>query len=95
MRTKKTSVLFRQQPWVTGTETMEEALVKVRAWSPEGTLENSTQPFLVVCDEEDGLVPMEDARKQFDAAGPKDKQSRVFGAGARGHVGVDDIDPAR
>ena len=96
-RTEKTSVPFWQLPWVMGTETMEEALVKVRAWSLKGVLGTLTQPFLIVHGEEDGLVPMEDARKQFDAASSGDKQLRVFSAeeGSCEHVGADDIDPVR
>jgi esterase/lipase len=55
------------------------------------------QPFLIVYGEEDGLVPMEDARKEFETAGPKDKHLRVFGSeeGSCEHVGADDIDPVR
>jgi dipeptidyl aminopeptidase/acylaminoacyl peptidase len=98
MTTKKTSVPFWQLPWVMGTNSMEAALVRVRAWSLEGAvLGNLKQPFLIVHGEEDGLVPMEDARKEFESAGSVDKQLRVFTAAEGGseHVGADDIDPVR
>jgi pimeloyl-ACP methyl ester carboxylesterase len=96
-RTTKTSVPFWQLPWVMGVGSMEEALERVRAWSLEGVLGNLTQPFLIVHGEQDGLVPMEDARKEFESADSVDKQLRVFTAeeGSSEHVGADDIDPVR
>jgi dipeptidyl aminopeptidase/acylaminoacyl peptidase len=96
-RTAKTSVPFWQLPWVMGTDSMESALVRVRAWSLGDVLQNLKQPFLIVHGEDDGLVPMEDAKKQFEAAGSVDKQLRIFTAAEGGseHVSADDIDPVR
>ena len=96
-RTTRTSVPFWQLPWVMGTDMMEAALERVQAFSLDGVLGNLKQPFLIVHGEEDGLIPMEDARREFETAGSKDKQLRVFTAveSSSEHVGADDMDPVR
>ena len=96
-QTKKTSVPFWQLPWVMGTDSMETALERVRAWSLQGVLENLKQPFLIVHGEKDGLVPLEDAQREFESAASVDKQLRIFTAveGGSEHVGVDEPDAVR
>ncbi|KIM94142.1 hypothetical protein OIDMADRAFT_35189 [Oidiodendron maius Zn] len=96
-RTKRTSVPFWQLPWVMGTNSMDAALEPVRAWSLDGVLWHLSQPFLIVHGEEDGLVPLKDARRAFESAGAVDKQLRVFTAaeGGSDHVGIDEPDPVR
>lgn len=96
-RSKKTSVPFWQLPWVMGTESMEAALDRVKAWTLEGVLQNLEQPFLIVHGENGGAVPLEDAQRVFDEAGSVDKQLKICTVeeGGSEHVGVDDPDPSR
>ncbi len=83
-------------PWVMGTATMEEALVRVRQWSLADVWPRITQPLLIVHGENDRQVPVEDARKAFAAAGSTDKQLRVFTAdqGGAEHIQTDEPGPA-
>lgn len=96
-RSKKTSVPFWQLSWVMGTDSMEAALDRVKAWTLEGVLQNLEQPFLIVHGENDGAVPLEDAQRVFDEAGSVDKQLKICTVeeGGSEHVGVDDPDPSR
>ncbi|KAF7163053.1 hypothetical protein CNMCM5623_008073 [Aspergillus felis] len=95
--TKMTSVPFWQLPWVMGTESMEAALDRVRAFTLADVVSHLKQPFLVVHGDKDGMIPIEDARKVVDTAGSSDKQLKIFTAGEGGceHVGADDPDPVR
>ncbi|KAH8557082.1 dipeptidyl aminopeptidase/acylaminoacyl-peptidase [Umbelopsis sp. PMI_123] len=95
--TKKTSVPFWQLPWVMDTDTMEEALDRVRPFSLAGVLSNLKQPFLVVHGDKDAMIPIEDAQKVVDKAGSLDKQLKIFTAAEGGcdHVGADNPDPIR
>ncbi|MFJ4654705.1 alpha/beta hydrolase [Nocardia sp. NPDC088792] len=98
-RSKTTSVPFWQLPWVMGTETMEQALQRVQQWTLADALPHLTQPLLIVHGEDDGAIPLSDARKAFHAAGSSDKELRVFtvaaGDGGVEHCNADDPDPAR
>jgi pimeloyl-ACP methyl ester carboxylesterase len=95
--TKKTSVPFWQLPWVMCTDTMEEALDRVRPFSLAGVLSNLKQPFLVVHGDKDAMIPIEDGQKVVDKAGSLDKQLKIFTAADGGcdHVGADNPDPVR
>jgi dipeptidyl aminopeptidase/acylaminoacyl peptidase len=96
-RSKTTSVPFWQLPWVMGTESMEQALKRVKKWTLIDALPHLTQPLLIVHGEHDGAIPLEDARKAFQAAGSTDKELRVFTIAEGGceHCNADDPDPAR
>ena len=96
-RSKLTSVPFWQLPWVMGTETMEQALDRVKQWTMADAIPLLTQPLLIVHGGEDKAIPLSDARKAIEAAGSTDKELRVF-TGADGgfeHCNADDPDPAR
>jgi dipeptidyl aminopeptidase/acylaminoacyl peptidase len=94
---KTTSVPFWQLPWVMGTDGMESALERVRAWTLTDVLEHLKQPLLIVHGEADGAVPVADAKLAFDAAGSNDKELRIFtvAEGGSEHCGADDPDPGR
>jgi alpha-beta hydrolase superfamily lysophospholipase len=94
---KTTSVPFFQLPWVMGTNTMEEALERVKQWKLADALPHLTQPFLILHGEHDTGFSMSDAQKQYEAAGSVDKELRVFTIeeGGSEHVNADDPDPAR
>jgi fermentation-respiration switch protein FrsA (DUF1100 family) len=80
-----------------GTDTMEQALERVKQWTLEDALPHLTQPLLIVHGEGDGAIPLDDARKALEAAGSTDKQLRIFtiAEGGSEHVNADDPDPAR
>jgi dienelactone hydrolase len=83
-------------PWIMGTASMEEALVRVRQWSLADVWPRVTQPLLIVHGENDRQIPVGDARRAFAAAGSADKQLRVFTAeqGGAEHIQIDDPGPA-
>jgi len=96
-RSKHTPVPFWQLPWVMGTETMEQALERVKQWTLVDAIPHLTQPLLIVHGAEDKGIPLSDAQQAIEAAGSIDKELRVF-TGADGgveHCNVDDPDPAR
>jgi alpha-beta hydrolase superfamily lysophospholipase len=94
---KTTLTPFWQFPWVMGTDTMEEALVRVREYTLADAMPHLTQPLLIVHGDSDTAFPVSDAEAAFAAAGSKDKTLHVFSAGEGGsqHVNADDPDPAR
>jgi dipeptidyl aminopeptidase/acylaminoacyl peptidase len=94
---KNTSVPFWQLPWVMGTETMEQALEKVKHFTLDGVIAQLTQPFLIVHGEQDMSIPLSDAQQAIKAAGSSDKELRVFNGAGGGdeHCNIDDPDPTR
>lgn len=88
---------FWQLPWVMGTDTMEQALQRVKQWTLVDAMPHVTQPLLIVHGEHDGAVSVEDAQKAIAAAGSVDKELRIFtlAEGGSEHVSADDPDPAR
>ena len=92
-----TSVPFWQLPWVMGTDTMEQALDRVKQWTLADALPHLTQPLLIVHGEADQAIPVQDAQRAHAAAGSIDKQLRIFteAEGGSEHVNADDPDPAR
>ncbi|MFI6689631.1 alpha/beta hydrolase [Streptomyces sp. NPDC050485] len=96
-RSKHTPVPFWQLPWVMGTETMEQALVRVREFRLADAIPHLTQPLLIVHASGDKGIPLPDAEQAFEAAGSTDKQLRVFDGtdGGEEHCNADDPDPAR
>jgi dipeptidyl aminopeptidase/acylaminoacyl peptidase len=91
------SVPFWQLPWVMGTDTMEQAVNRVKHWTLADTLPHLTQPLLIVHGDHDQAIPVQDARRAHAAAGSIDKQLRIFteAEGGSEHVNADDPDPAR
>ena len=96
-RSKDTSVPFWQLPWVMGTETMEAAVERAKQWTLAEAMRHVTQPLLIVHGENDRNVPVDDARRAFEAASSTDKELRIFtiAEGGSEHVGADDPDPTR
>ena len=96
-RSKSVPVPFFQLPWVMGTTTMEEALERAKQWTLASVLPRLTQPFLILHGEHDQGVPVEDARKAFEAAGSTDKELRIFtlAEGGAEHVQADEPDAAK
>jgi dipeptidyl aminopeptidase/acylaminoacyl peptidase len=96
-RSELTPTPFWQLPWVMGTGTMEEALVRVREWTLAEAMPHLTQPLLIVHGENDKGFTVEDAHRAFEAAGSTDKTLRIFtiDEGGSEHVNADDPDPAR
>jgi dienelactone hydrolase len=86
-----------QLPWVMGTNTMDEALERVKQFTLADVLPQLKQPFLILHGEHDLNVPLEDAHKAFNAAGSTDKKLRVFtiAEGGAEHVQADEPDQAR
>jgi alpha-beta hydrolase superfamily lysophospholipase len=96
-RSKLTGSPFWQLPWVIGTDTMEEALVRVKEWTLADAMPHLTQPLLILHGENDKGFTVEDARRAFEAAGSADKTLRIFSIAEGGseHVNADDPDPGR
>jgi len=96
-KSKNVPVGFFQLPWVMGTKSMEEALERVKQFTLVETLPKLTQPILIMHGEHDLGVPLEDARKCFEAVGSQDKTLRVFtiAKGGAEHCQADEPDQAR
>lgn len=96
-RSKTVSVPWFQLPWVMGTETMEEALEVVKAFSLEDVLPKLNKPYLILHGENDRQIAIEDAHKAFAAAASEDKELHVFTVeeGGAEHCQTDEPDPAR
>jgi dipeptidyl aminopeptidase/acylaminoacyl peptidase len=96
-RSKLTPTPFWQLPWVMGTKTMEEALVRVKEFTLADAMPRLTQPLLIVHGENDKGFTVDDARRAFGASGSTDKTLRIFtiAEGGSEHVNADDPDPAR
>ena len=75
---KTVSVPFHQLPWVMGTETMEEALERVKQWDLTPVLPKITQPFLMLHGELDKQIPLEDAYRAFELVASEDKEMHIF-----------------
>jgi fermentation-respiration switch protein FrsA (DUF1100 family) len=80
-----------------GTDTMQQALNRVKQWTLADALPHLTQPLLIVHGEHDQAVPLQDARLAHAAARSVDKQLRIFtrADGGSEHCNADDPDPAR
>jgi dienelactone hydrolase len=86
-----------QLPWVMGTDTLEEAVERARAWNLIDVWPLVHQPLLIVHGENDRQIPAADAVRAFEAAGSADKQLRMFtvAEGGAEHIQADEPDPAR
>ncbi len=96
-RSTLTPTPFWQLPWVMGTDTMEQALVRVREFTLADAMPRLTQPLLIAHGENDKSFTVDDARRAFEAAGSADKTLRIFtvAEGGAEHCNIDDPDPAR
>ena len=82
--------------FITGTDTMEAAVEKVKDFRVADFAGRIKCPFLVMHGAEDQQVLMEDARAMFDAIGSPDKQMVVFDGenGGAAHTQFDNHLPA-
>lgn len=85
-----------QLMFITGTDTMEAAVEKVKDFRVADFAGRIKCPFLVMHGAEDQQVLMEDARAMFDAIGSPDKQLVVFDGenGGAAHTQFDNHLPA-
>lgn len=85
-----------QLMFITGTETMEAAVEKVKDFRVADFAGRITCPFLVMHGAEDQQVLMDDARAMFEAIGSKDKALVVFDGenGGAAHTQFDNHLPA-
>jgi pimeloyl-ACP methyl ester carboxylesterase len=80
-----------QVPWVFGARDLDHAVEMAKQFNLAGVAANIECPFLVVHGENDRIVPLDSARKLYDAVGSKDKTLKVFTAAEGGaeHCQVD------
>jgi pimeloyl-ACP methyl ester carboxylesterase len=80
-----------QVPWAFGAKDLDQAVGMAKAFSLAGVAGRIECPLLVVHGENDRIVPLDSARKLYDAAGSKRKTLKIFTAaeGAAEHCQVD------
>jgi dienelactone hydrolase len=66
--------------WILGVDTLDAALTALEPYRLEGVMRKMRCPFLLVHGADDEQIPLEDAKKQFDACGSHDKTLRVYSA---------------
>jgi dipeptidyl aminopeptidase/acylaminoacyl peptidase len=66
--------------WVMGCPDMDAAIEKAQRFSLAGVAKQITKPFLIVHAEDDRVVPVESARKLYDAIGSTRKRLKIFTA---------------
>ena len=88
---KKSAQSHFQVPWVFGAKDLDEAVPMAKRFSLAGVAGNIECPFLVLHGENDRIVPLDSARKLYEAVGSKRKTLKVFttGEGGAEHVQVD------
>jgi dienelactone hydrolase len=69
-----------QLPWVLGVPDMDAAMKKLEAYRLDGVAQRLRCPLYVIHGENDGIVPLEFARKLYEAAGSTDKTLKVLTA---------------
>lgn len=74
----KVSAPHFQLPWVTGTANMEEAVKFLERYTLDGVAQKIECPFLVTHGEKDTIVPVESARRLYEAVASKDKTLKIF-----------------
>lgn len=67
-----------QLPWVLGAADMDEAMAKCEAFRLQGVAEQIRMPIMITHGEDDNIVPVEQARRLYDACGSADKELRIF-----------------
>ena len=80
-----------QVPWAFGAKDLDQAVEMAKAFSLAGVAIRIECPLLVVHGENDRIVPLDSARKLYEAAGSKRKMLKIFTAaeGAAEHCQVD------
>ena len=80
-----------QLPWAFGAKDLDEAVGMAQRFSLAGVAGRIECPLLVVHGEKDRIVPLDSARKLYEAAGTKHKTFKIFTAaeGAAEHCQVD------
>lgn len=80
-----------QVPWAFGARDLDQAVEMAQRFNLAGVAGRIECPFLVVHGENDRIVPLDSAKKLYDAVGSKRKHLKVFTAaeGAAEHCQVD------
>ena len=80
-----------QVPWAFGAENLDQAVEMAKRFNLAGVAGRIECPVLVVHGENDRIVPLDSARKLYDAVGSKNKTLKVFTAAEGGaeHCQVD------
>jgi alpha-beta hydrolase superfamily lysophospholipase len=88
---KKSAQSHFQVPWVFGARDLDHAVEMAKKFNLHEVAKSIECAFLVVHGENDRIVPLDSARKLFDAAGSKNKTFKIFSAeeGGAEHVQVD------
>ena len=88
---KKSAQSHFQVPWVFGAKDLDHAVEMAQRFNLAGVAGRIECPFLVLHGENDRIVPLDSARKLYDAVGSKNKTLKVFTAtdGSAEHVQVD------
>lgn len=76
--TPSLSVPWHHLLWVLGTSTREESLAELENYRLDGVVQKIRCPFLLLHGAGDEQIPVEDARRCFDAVGSERKTLRVF-----------------
>jgi dienelactone hydrolase len=79
--------------WSTDAATPEEALRRIEGFKLDGVVQRMRCPFLVCHGEDDQQIPLEDARRLYEASGSKDKELRIFtnAEGGTQHCNFDNL----
>jgi dienelactone hydrolase len=77
--------------WVLNASSIEDALKRLEKFKLAGVAEKISCPFLLVHGADDAQIPLEDARRCFDAVGSKDKTLKIFTTenGGSQHCNID------
>jgi naringenin degradation protein FdeB len=88
---KKSAQSHFQVPWVFGARDLDHAVEMAKRFNLASVAANIECPFLVVHGENDRIVPLESARRLYDAVGSKNKTLKIFTAAEGGaeHCQVD------
>jgi pimeloyl-ACP methyl ester carboxylesterase len=87
------SVPWEHLLWEFGVDSKEAALEKLEGFRLEGVVERIACPFLLVHGEGDAQIPLDLARRCFDAVGSKRKELKVFSReeGGYHHCQIDNV----
>jgi dipeptidyl aminopeptidase/acylaminoacyl peptidase len=66
--------------WVLGVPDMDAAMEKLKGYTLAGVAEKISCPFLVVHGEHDSIVPVDYARRLYQAVGSRNKTLKIFTA---------------
>jgi dienelactone hydrolase len=85
-----------QLMFITGTETIEDAVRQIENFRVEMFAEHISCPFLIVHGADDQQIPTSDAQAMFNAIGTKDKELKIFSGedGGSAHTQFDNHLPA-